>query len=64
MTTQTKSNRPRTTFDAWMKLVDQNLITRTGLDSSCLADQPYRDWFETGVNPKSAASKAIRYNQD
>jgi len=49
-------------FEDWKKQVDFHIGKKVGgMTSDDLPDQPYADWHEQGVGPKSAASKAIRY---
>lgn len=47
-------------FEQWLKDVNESVRKRTGLDLFDLPDCPYRDWFEDGMRPASAAAKAIR----
>lgn len=43
--------------------VDQYIAQRAfGCTSADLADCCYADWYEDGVSPRSAASRAIRYS--
>lgn len=42
-------------FRAWMRQVDAELVRICGLDSRCLADQTYHDWYDSGVEPYEAA---------
>jgi hypothetical protein len=46
------------TFEQWMKEVDNILARTVGLTSLDLPDCCYRDWYDDGMTPKSAASKA------
>lgn len=52
------------TWEEWMEQVDTeiNKIIGLGLDHNDLADQPYYDWYEDGVRPKTAAKRAIKDN--
>lgn len=52
------------TWEEWMEQVDTeiNKIIGLGLDHNDLADQPYHDWYEDGVRPKTAAKRAIKDN--
>jgi len=50
----------RMSFEDWMKAVDNAVWAKAGLSVYDLADAPFRDWYDSGVSPKSAASKAIR----
>jgi hypothetical protein len=49
-------------FEAWMRLVDRELLMKCGMDSRDLADCSYLEWYEDGDSPKAAASKALRMN--
>ena len=46
-------------FDTWMKQVDAEIDARCGMTSGDLPDWMYRDAFEDGTSPKSAARQAI-----
>jgi hypothetical protein len=47
-------------FEQWMKMVDSQLEWMTGfLDSKDLADQPYRDWFDDGMQARLAAREVL-----
>lgn len=50
----------RKTFDQWLKEVDAILVRTVGLSHLDLPDCCYRDWYEAGVTPKGAASRAKR----
>lgn len=50
----------KSTFTSWKIEVDAALVAKCGLESSDLADCPYRDWYEDGVRPSAAATRAIR----
>ena len=52
------------TFEEWMKLVDEACWSIAGCSVHDLQDVPFKDWFETGVSPKSAARKAVRNAQE
>ena len=47
-------------FEAWMAKVDAVLVKKCGLDSSDLPDWMYRDAFEDGASPASAAKEALK----
>ena len=49
------------TFQEWMHVVSAEIEALTGLWAEDLPDVCYRDWYEDGVGPKSAARRAIRY---
>lgn len=42
------------TFDQWMSEIDILLMETIFLSSDDLADQPYRDWFNMGLEPIEA----------
>jgi hypothetical protein len=51
-------------FTAWMKKVDAHIAAKCcGLTSDDLPDICYRDLFDDGTSPASAARKAIRYEK-
>lgn len=50
------------TFEEWMAQVNREVSNIIGLDADDLADQPYYDWYEDGVRPKTAAKRAIKDN--
>ncbi len=53
------------TFEQWMKKVDEIIANKLGgLTSSDLADVCYIVWFEDGVTPKGAASRAIKNERE
>ena len=52
------------TFPEWMKRVDRAISARLGLGANDLADQPYADWWESGMTPKEAAEEAIQNEMD
>lgn len=52
--------RTKMTFDEWMAAVDAAIVVKVGLGRDDLPDCPYHDWWEDGVTPKGAATKAIR----
>ena len=47
-------------FQAWMARVDAVLQRHAGLTSGDLADQTWRDWFDDGIKPGTAAAMAVR----
>ena len=56
----TKKSKPKN-YDEWKGRVDAFLRDKlAGLSSDDLPDCPYRDWYEDGVSPLSAATRAIR----
>lgn len=45
-----------------MTKVDNEISSRlSGMISADLPDVCYRDWYDAGVSPESAAKKAIRF---
>lgn len=49
---------PVSQFDDWMERVDYFLKALCGLCHRDLPDVCYRDWFDDGLSPKNAASRA------
>ena len=47
-------------FDDWMNQVDSEVSRRAGLSIHDLADQPFRDMYDSGRSAKSVASKALK----
>jgi hypothetical protein len=48
-------------FNEWMRKVDEAIATKLcGMIAADLPDCPYRDWFDDGVKPSTAAARAIR----
>lgn len=47
-------------FKYWIDKVDTEVEKRVCMSVHDLPDCPYRDWFEDGVSPVSAARKAIK----
>lgn len=56
---KTLSN-PRLSFESWMQEVDNAVSRRTGMSVHDLPDVPFRDWYDDGTSPRSAAARAIR----
>lgn len=48
------------TIESWLQAIDAILLDRIGLTHMDLPDCCYADWYEDGVTPKGAASKAIK----
>lgn len=46
-------------FNLWMQQIDRILESKTGFGSDDLADQPYRDWFDSGLTPKQAVEEIL-----
>lgn len=47
-------------FIAWKKRVDANVEILVGLSADDLPDCPYRDWYDGGVNARTAAKRAVK----
>jgi len=48
------------TFDKWMDAVDRVIENSIGLSSADLPDICYRDLYDDGATPASAAREAIK----
>lgn len=46
-------------FDEWMVQVDAAIVDLCGLTARDLADQPYFDWFDSGLTPEEAAYETL-----
>lgn len=42
-------------FNQWMRQLDAAVLYRAGVSVHDLADQPFRDWFDEGIEPSQAA---------
>lgn len=47
-------------FDLWMKQVDENVQSKVGCSVYDLPDCCFADWFESGMNYRTAANMAIK----
>jgi hypothetical protein len=47
-------------MESWMREVDAWTWDLIECSVHDLADQPFADWFATGMSPKEAARKAVR----
>ena len=47
------------TFPQWMQKVDAEIEKICGLSSMDLADQPFHDWFDDGMDPAEAAELTL-----
>jgi hypothetical protein len=56
--------KTRLTFEQWKKEVDIALLAKCAMDSECLPDWGYRDAYDDGINPRTAASLALRAAKD
>ena len=56
-----KRYSPKLTFSQWMHNVDLVIACKAGgLESTDLPDYCYRDEYEDGTSPTTAANRAIR----
>jgi hypothetical protein len=55
-----KAGRHKRTFEGWMDKVGLILRKTVGLSYSDLADQPYRDWYDSGMTPSQAARQTLQ----
>ena len=51
------------TFTEWLTAMDRIVEAKTGLSYEDLEDRPFRDWYDDGVSPASAATRTIRYSR-
>ena len=51
---------PTDLYAAWMREVDREVSDLMGLGVDDLPDCLYRDWFNDGVSPHTAARRAVR----
>lgn len=56
---KSKKEFARMSFEDWMQKVDQAVGAKAGLSVYDLADMPYRDWYDDGMSPASAAKRAL-----
>ena len=54
----------RRTFEEWMRLVDQSIQRKVGLDSNDLPDYATRDAYDAGEAPGMVAAAIIRAAMD
>jgi hypothetical protein len=47
-------------FDEWKRKVNAAVEKKAGLSADDLPDVNYSDWYEQGMSPSAAASKAIK----
>ena len=50
-------------FTEWKRQLDEICWKRYDLSIDDLADVPMMDWWEDGVSPKSAASRARKFSE-
>lgn len=48
------------TFEQWKAAVNEAVENRYGMSADDLPDCPYYEWYEDGMKPATAASKARR----
>lgn len=51
-------------FDQWMKTVDEIIWSKLGCSVYDLPDCCFRDWYDSGKHPASAATCALRAARD
>ena len=49
-------------FDGWMRNVNKAIESICGLTADDLADCPFADWFEDGIEPNEAAQLVLEEN--
>jgi len=59
-TTTDKARDAKPSFDDWMKQVDRACLGKCGMSIHDLEDCPFRDWYDAGVKPESAAARCIK----
>lgn len=47
-------------FKTWMTAVNSFVVGAAGVEVEDLEDCAYRDWFDNGVKPKTAAKRALK----
>lgn len=50
------------TFRQWMQAVNRQVEAISFLGVEDLADQPFRDWYDDGVEPEEAAQMTLEDN--
>lgn len=55
-----KTSPSKLTFQQWKHQVDAAIVKKVGMSADDLPDWPYRDAYNRGHSPASAASAAIR----
>jgi hypothetical protein len=59
MTTTRKKADMELSFEEWMKAVDRQAIRKAGISIHDLADQPFRDLFEDGLDPAEVVADIL-----
>ena len=54
-----KRNDDGHTFEEWMRLVDNEVVSISGLSVHDLADQPFWDMWNDGCPPSEAAHETL-----
>lgn len=47
------------TFNQWMRAVDMEVESVAGVSVHDLADQPFYDWYDSGMTPEEAARETL-----
>ena len=47
-------------YEEWLKQVNQVLYLTFGLDTDCMPDQPWRDWYDNKLSPMTAVKRALK----
>jgi hypothetical protein len=56
--------KTKQTFEQWMAKVNRAVEHLSSMSTDDMADCPYRDWYDDGMTPETAARKAIRLNNE
>lgn len=46
-------------FSTWMRLVDRKIQARAGVSVYDLADKPFREWYDDGMDPDEAVEEIL-----
>ncbi len=49
-------------FQQWMEAIDQAVLGTAFCSVHDLSDQPFRDWFDSGIDAEEAARMALKDN--
>ncbi len=49
-------------FQQWMEAIDQAVLGAAFCSIHDLSDQPFRDWFDGGIDAEEAAEMALEDN--
>jgi hypothetical protein len=47
-------------FEAWLRAVDKWLLRFGSCDHQAIGEYPWREWFDRGISPKTAAYEVWR----